>query len=117
MTNKWVQFVKQYAREHNISYMCAATDKNCRQAYLTRNKSKSKSKRNSKSRSRSSRSSRSSRVFISPVNSANFRSPVNSANFRSPVNSANFRTPMSYNSSTYSDIYSPISDIDKWIKK
>lgn len=110
MTNKWVQFVKQYAREHNISYMCAATDKKCRQAYLTRNKSKRNSKsRSRKSRSRSSSRSRNSRVFISPVNSSNFRSPVNSANFR---------TPMSYDSSMYSeDIYSPISDIDKWIKK
>ena len=97
MANKWVQFVKEYAREHNLSYMCALTDKNCRQAYLEKqNRSMSSITMSSKSRSSKSRSRSMMRSRSRSRSKNNVRTDI---------------MPLS------SDIYSPISDIDYWIKK
>jgi hypothetical protein len=32
-SNKWVEHVKAYAKQHGLSYMCAATDPNCSKSY------------------------------------------------------------------------------------
>lgn len=50
MTNKWVEFVKKWAADHNQTYMCAATKTKCRDAY---NKANPKSKTQKKTRSNS----------------------------------------------------------------
>jgi hypothetical protein len=112
MANKWVQFVKEYAREHNLSYMCALTDKNCRQAYLEKqNRSMSSITMSSKSRSSKSRSSK-SRSSKSRSSKSRSRSMMRSrSRSRSKNNVRTDIMPLS------SDIYSPISDIDYWIKK
>ena len=31
--NPWIQHVREYAKQHGLSYMCAATDPNCSKAY------------------------------------------------------------------------------------
>ena len=33
MTNKWVEFVRKWAKKHNQTYMCAASKQKCREAY------------------------------------------------------------------------------------
>ncbi len=33
MTNKWVDFVRTWAKKHNQTYMCAASKQKCRDAY------------------------------------------------------------------------------------
>ena len=33
MTNKWVEFVRKWAKKHNQTYMCAASKQKCRDAY------------------------------------------------------------------------------------
>lgn len=37
MSNKWVEFVRKWAKKHNQSYMCAATKEKCRTAYHAAN--------------------------------------------------------------------------------
>jgi len=45
-TNKWVEFVRKWAKKHNQSYMCAATKKKCQDAYHAANpKNKTQKKR------------------------------------------------------------------------
>jgi hypothetical protein len=34
MPNKWVEFVKKWAKDNNMNYMCAMTTKECKEAYL-----------------------------------------------------------------------------------
>jgi hypothetical protein len=46
MTNKWVEFVKNWAAKHNQTYMYAATKTKCREAYHKANP-KSKTRSNS----------------------------------------------------------------------
>jgi hypothetical protein len=33
MTNKWVEFVRKWAKKHRQSYMCAASKQKCREEY------------------------------------------------------------------------------------
>jgi hypothetical protein len=33
MSNRWVEFVRKWAKRHNKSYMCAATTKRCQAKY------------------------------------------------------------------------------------
>ena len=35
--NKWVEFVRKWAKKHNQSYMCAASKKKCRDEYHAAN--------------------------------------------------------------------------------
>lgn len=35
-SNKWIEFVKEYSKKHNISYACAITQKSVRDAYYGR---------------------------------------------------------------------------------
>jgi len=37
MTNKWVEFVRKWAKKHNQTYMCAASKQKCRDAYHAAN--------------------------------------------------------------------------------
>ena len=32
-TNKWVEFVRKWAKKHNQTYMCAASKTNCQEEY------------------------------------------------------------------------------------
>jgi hypothetical protein len=34
MANKWVEFVKKWAKDNNMNYMCAMTTPECKSAYL-----------------------------------------------------------------------------------
>ena len=53
MTNKWVEFVKKWAKKHNQTYMCAASKQKCRDAYHAANpKNKTQKKRMSLSASK-----------------------------------------------------------------
>ena len=45
MTNKWVEFVRKWAKKHNQSYMCAATKKKCQDAYHAANPKRSTQKK------------------------------------------------------------------------
>jgi hypothetical protein len=36
MPNKWVEYVKQYAKENNMSYACALTDPNVKSGYASK---------------------------------------------------------------------------------
>jgi hypothetical protein len=46
MTNKWVEFVRKWAKKHNQTYMCAASKQKCRDAYHAANpKNKTQKKR------------------------------------------------------------------------
>jgi hypothetical protein len=46
MQNKWVDFVRKWAKKHNQTYMCAASKQKCRDAYHAANpKSKTQKKR------------------------------------------------------------------------
>ena len=33
MTNKWVEFVRKWAKKHRQTYMCAASKQKCREEY------------------------------------------------------------------------------------
>jgi len=35
MTNKWVEFVRKWAKKHRQTYMCAASKQKCREEYHT----------------------------------------------------------------------------------
>jgi len=37
MTNSWISFVKEYAKEHDLKYACAVINSDCRQSYKNRN--------------------------------------------------------------------------------
>ena len=45
LTNKWVEFVRKWAKKHNQSYMCAATKKKCQDAYHAANPKRSTQKK------------------------------------------------------------------------
>ena len=46
MSNKWVNFVRTWAKKHNQTYMCAASNQKCRDAYHAKYpKNKSQKKR------------------------------------------------------------------------
>ena len=32
-SNPWIDHVRAFAKQHNLSYMCAATDPNCSKSY------------------------------------------------------------------------------------
>jgi hypothetical protein len=34
MANRWVEFVRKWAKDNNMNYMCAMTTKECKEAYL-----------------------------------------------------------------------------------
>lgn len=34
MANRWVEFVRKWAKDNNMNYMCAMTTKECKDAYL-----------------------------------------------------------------------------------
>jgi hypothetical protein len=34
MANRWVEFVRKWAKDNNMNYMCAMTTKECKNAYL-----------------------------------------------------------------------------------
>lgn len=36
MVNSWVEHVRKYAKDNSLSYMCAATDPECRSSYKAR---------------------------------------------------------------------------------
>jgi cell division septation protein DedD len=43
MTNRWIEYVKKFAKDNNLSYGCALTDPNLRKGYVpTGNKAKAK---------------------------------------------------------------------------
>ena len=42
MPNRWVEFIKEYARKHNLNYMCAMTQPAAKQEYQEKYKTKSK---------------------------------------------------------------------------
>jgi hypothetical protein len=44
-TNKWVEFVRKWAKKHNQSYMCAASKQKCRDAYHAANPKRSTQKK------------------------------------------------------------------------
>jgi hypothetical protein len=53
MTNKWVEFVRKWAKKHNQTYMCAASKQKCRDAYHAANpKNKTQKKREDKNKTR-----------------------------------------------------------------
>ena len=45
MTNKWVEFVRKWAKKHNQTYMCAASKQKCRDAYHASNPKKTQKNR------------------------------------------------------------------------
>ena len=52
MTNKWVEFVRKWAKKHRQTYMCAASKQKCREEYRAADP-----KKGSRSSTRSSRKS------------------------------------------------------------
>ena len=51
--NKWVEFVRKWAKKHNQTYMCAASKKKCRDEYHAANpKNKTQKKREEKNNTR-----------------------------------------------------------------
>jgi hypothetical protein len=36
MANRWIEFVREYAAKNNVSYMCAASSPECKEAYRAR---------------------------------------------------------------------------------
>ena len=36
MANSWVEHVRKYAKDHSLSYMCAATEPDCKSSYKAR---------------------------------------------------------------------------------
>lgn len=53
MTNKWVEFVRKWAKKHRQSYMCAASKQKCRDEYhAAYPKTKTQKKRSSLSKTR-----------------------------------------------------------------
>jgi hypothetical protein len=52
-TNKWVEFVRKWAKKHNQTYMCAASKEKCRDAYHAANpKNKTQKKRETANKTR-----------------------------------------------------------------
>ena len=43
MSNEWIEHVKQFARENNLSYGCATSDARCKASYKPKHKIVTKS--------------------------------------------------------------------------
>lgn len=44
MTNNWVEHIKKFAKEHNLSYGCALSTPECSQSYIKKQKNKKKTR-------------------------------------------------------------------------